>query len=266
MSEEGEVQVDEAVIQEASDQGWVPQDKYKGNPDHWVDAETFVKKGREIMPILRKNNETLLKELRSTKEQLNSFKQTADEFKKFQTEAHAKKVSDLEAQLANLKVAKREALEQGDHDRVIAIDDAVDIVKDRQREAKEAAKAPPPPPVQQGVDPTLQAWLDRNEWFGQDVKKTQRVNALGAALKQANPNLQGPAFLEALDAEIEEVLGSQSRQRPVSPVEGGNRPGGVGNSKHSYANLPADAKAACDRFVSQKLMTKEEYLNTYDWS
>jgi hypothetical protein len=265
MSEEGEVQVDEAVIQEASDQGWVPQDKYKGNPDHWVDAETFVKKGREIMPILRKNNETLLKELRSTKEQLNSFKQTADEFKKFQTEAHAKKVSDLEAQLANLKVAKREALEQGDHDRVIAIDDAVDIVKDRQREAKEEAKAPPPAPVPPQIDATLQAWLDKNDWFGVDVKKTQRVNALGESLKKSNPTLQGPAFLEALDTEIEEVFGSP-RQRVGSPVEGGNRPGGVGNSKHSYANLPADAKAACDRFVSQKLMTKEEYLNTYDWS
>jgi hypothetical protein len=30
--------------------------------------------------------------------------------------------------------------------------------------------------------------------------------------------------------------------------------------------LPEIAKAACDRFVKQKLMTKEAYVADYDWS
>ncbi|CAB4183418.1 hypothetical protein UFOVP1078_64, partial [uncultured Caudovirales phage] len=68
-------EVDASVIQEAVSQGWVSKDKYRGDEKDWVDAETFVKRGREILPILRKNNENLLKELNQTKENLKEFKQ-----------------------------------------------------------------------------------------------------------------------------------------------------------------------------------------------
>jgi hypothetical protein len=34
---------------------------------------------------------------------------------------------------------------------------------------------------------------------------------------------------------------------------------------HTYENLPADAKAACDRFVANGLTTKEQYVESYEW-
>src|SRR5574337_2116397 len=42
------------ILSEAMEQGWVPQDKWTGRPEEWSDAETFVRRGREINPILRK--------------------------------------------------------------------------------------------------------------------------------------------------------------------------------------------------------------------
>jgi hypothetical protein len=30
--------------------------------------------------------------------------------------------------------------------------------------------------------------------------------------------------------------------------------------------LPSEAKAACDRFVKQKLMTREQYVADFDWN
>jgi hypothetical protein len=72
--------VDEGVLKEATGQGWVPKEKFKGNEDDWVDASTFVKRGREILPILRKNNENLVRELNQTKASLQEFKLAADEF------------------------------------------------------------------------------------------------------------------------------------------------------------------------------------------
>ena len=50
---------DPTLEDRAAQMGWVPVDKFRGDPAHWVDAETFVKKGEEVMPILRANNRRL---------------------------------------------------------------------------------------------------------------------------------------------------------------------------------------------------------------
>ena len=45
MSQELEGQdgeVDQEVLNEAADLGWVPLDKFKGDPDKWVDAHECV--------------------------------------------------------------------------------------------------------------------------------------------------------------------------------------------------------------------------------
>ena len=37
----------------ARDMGWSPRDSWRGKAEDWIDAETFVKRGTEILPILR---------------------------------------------------------------------------------------------------------------------------------------------------------------------------------------------------------------------
>jgi hypothetical protein len=57
------------------------------------------------------------------------------------------------------------------------------------------------------------------------------------------------------------------KQNSSSRVESGSgRQGRSGGSSQSYDNLPAEAKAACDRFVKQKLMTREQYVADFDWN
>ena len=51
------------VEKEARLQGWVPKDEFRGKETDWIDADIFVQRGREINPILRKNNERITKEL-----------------------------------------------------------------------------------------------------------------------------------------------------------------------------------------------------------
>jgi hypothetical protein len=264
-------EVNESVLKEAESQGWVPKEKFRGDENDWVDADTFVKRGREIMPILRKNNENLLKELNTTKEQLKEFKKSADEFKKFQQQAHERKVSELNQQLEQLKNVRAQAISEGDGARVNAIDDAIDEVKEQTKQAKdearEAAKAPPPQPTQV-LDPTLQEWMGKHEWFGKDKKLTDWTTAAGEELRQQNPTLMGKAFLDRLDELLEDEFPHKfKKDKPLSPVESGSGRGRVtSNSKRSYENLPADAKAACDKFIKQGLMkSRDEYLALYEW-
>ena len=287
MSEENQQEVQQEVVQqevqqeapeapefesEARSQGWVAKEEFRGSENDWVDAETFVRRGREIMPILRKNNEKLLKELGEAKKAAEEARQAAREFREFQKDQFERKAKDLESQLDNLKQAKREAITQGDGDRVLAIDDAMDEVKEQRLEAKEELKAAEEkakevPQVTQ--DPFLNEWMDKNDWFGKDSRMTGVANGLGIEIRKENPNLVGKAFLEKLDQELSETFPDKfGKKRTPNPMEGspnGTARPSVSSGKKSYNALPAEARAACDRFTKQGLMTREQYVAEYDW-
>lgn len=276
MSEENNVdqqtEVNNEVIKEAEGQGWVPKERFRGDEKDWVDAETFVKRGREILPILRKNNESLVKELNLTKNQLAEFRQTAEEFKKYQKENYERKVKEYEQQIVNLKAARAQAISDGDGQKVNALDDYIDKIKDERDEAKEASKVEAKTSIDppSSIDPTLQSWLDRNSWFGKDKRLTAQTNALGEVLREEFPNLSGEAFLEKLDEALEEQfpdkVGSKKRKNESVVESGSGRGGRRSTGTKSYDNLPDDAKKACDKFVKQGLMTREAYVADYDWS
>jgi hypothetical protein len=262
------------VRQEAESQGWVPKERFRGNESDWVDADTFVKRGREILPILRKNNENLIKDLNSTKEQLKEFREAAEEFKKFQKEAYERKAQDYEKRILEIKESRAQAISDGDGQKVNALDDALDAAKDELKEAKQAVKdadkAPIETPASTEIDPGLQVWLDRNTWFGQDKRMTGIVNGIGESLRLEFPLLKGQAFLEKLDEVLAEEFPGKfgEKKSPSSRVESGSGRASRGSSSNAqtYDNLPSEAKAACDRFVKQKLMTREQYVADFDWN
>ena len=257
---------------EARAQGWVAAEEFRGSESDWVDAETFVRRGKEIMPILRKNNEKLLKELGEARKIAEEARESAKEFREYQKQQFEKKTKDLEGQLEQLKQAKRDAITQGDGDRAIAIDDAMDDLKEQRLEAKEdlkAAEEKAKEVPQFTQDPILNNWMEKNDWFGKDSRMTNIANGVGVTLRQEDPNLAGQAFLDKLDAELQEMFPEKfGKKRTPNPMEGspnGTARPSVSSGKKTYNNLPPEAKAACDKFVKQGLMTKEAYVAEYDW-
>ena len=275
-STEQEVQqLDPQVEKEARLFGWVPKEEFRGSESDWVDAEVFVKRGKEINPILRKNNELLMKKLDEKAKEIDSIKASVEEFKKFQKESFERKAAEYEIELAALKTKKREAIAAGNGDLVVDLDDQIDEIKEAQKEVKkEAEKKPEPTKTEAQVsvpeDPELQGWLGRNTWFGEDTEMTDVANGLGASVRRQFPHLTGRAFLDKLDEKIVEyfphkVLGNKAKGSAVDST--GNVRSGGGSGKKSYDNLPADAKEACDRFIANGwIKSKQEYVDTYDWS
>jgi hypothetical protein len=214
----------------------------------------------------------LLKELNEAKKAAEEARQAAREFREFQKDQFERKAKDLESQLEQLKVAKRDAITQGDGDRVLAIEDAMDELKDQRLEAKEELKAAEEKAKevpQVTADPFLNEWMDKNDWFGKDSRMTGVANGLGIEIRKENPSLTGKAFLDKLDQELTETFPDKfGKKRTPNPMEGspnGTARPSVNSGKKSYNTLPAEAKAACDRFVKQGLMTKEQYVAEYSW-
>jgi len=254
----------EAIEQEARAQGWVSKEEFHGPEEHWTDAETFVKRGNEINPILRKHNKELKSELEKVKLDAKEAIEAAKEFREYQKTEFEKKRKTLEAELAQLRAQRKDAISSGDGDTVDAIEQQMELVKEeaasiKEPEEKKPANTPPP------IDATLQSWLDKNDWYGVDEEVTEITNTLAASIRRKNPNIVGQDFLDALDERLIDRGIKKGKPVAVQSVEGNTGRRVASTSKKSYANLPADAKAACDKFVKQKLMTQEEYVEAYDF-
>jgi hypothetical protein len=185
----------ELAEQEASAgaKGWVPQDKYKGDPTKWVDAKTFNERGERF-------NNNLQKEIAQLKAQLDSFEGTKAAFKKFHEETIEKKNVELKEALTELRRQRSAAIRDGDDDAVTALEDRMEIVKAQQDEVKEVAEETPAARVGPNpVDPVLLEWIDDgNQWFNDDPKLRDYAIAIGEQLKQDGETIRGRKFLDKI--------------------------------------------------------------------
>lgn len=242
-------EVDEETLVEAKRQGWVPEEEFNGPEGKWVDAETFVKKGKEINALLRKDNEFL-------KREVSEMKSTMAEFKKFHAETEKRA---YERAMADLREQKKEAISAGDGEKVLEIDDAIDELKTARKEEKAAAPAP------NAIDPAFVAWQEENRWFGKDTELTAEANLIGEVVKRQNPTLIGTEFLDEVTKRVKrmypEKFTNANRSRP-NPVEGSTAKPAPSRGK-GFNDLPPEAKAACLKFEKQNLVTREQYLKEY---
>lgn len=257
---------------EASNLGWVPKDQFRGDPEKWSDAATFLERGKHILPILRKNNETLQGKLGATQAKVAELEalyqssqeaiQALKEYQTAETERHVKKAkADL---LDQLKEAKR----AGDVDTEVDIQTQIDELNQAQREAKVAKPAATEPVDKPAVDPAYTAWIAENDWFGKDRRLTALVVAEAEELRAdpANRNLVGKAFFEKAAANARAILEGTPTPRQ-SKVEGSGRSSGGGGAVRakSYSDLPEEAKEVCDRQAKGLVGAGKAFKTNAEW-
>jgi hypothetical protein len=277
IEEEEEVEEQEAVEESSDDteggeqqsgdydaraqrMGWVPKDKFRGDPSRWVDAKQFVERGESELPILRER-------LRNADEQLKELgelKETVKDFRGYMTKAEERAYKRARAELEDEKKAAKDA---GDFDRFEAVDGEI---KKLDADAKPAEvvddKSKQDDPMK---DPVYAGWSTDNQWFGSDPERTEYANSISSFLNRTMPHLRGRAFLDEVSKRVKKEFPDRfenPRRNGAPRVEGGGngapRKGGGGRT---YNDLPADAKAQCDRYVKQGVLKKEEYVRDYEW-
>lgn len=249
MREDGQEQQANPAEEKARAQGWVPKEDFKGDPAKWKDAETFVKHGEDILPVLKERNEHLVKEMQGMKQDFNKFVEYA---KKAEERAYQRAIADLE---------KRELQAVADQD--------VDAMQALQKERQDLFQNTPKlPEVKNEENPLMVAFKERNKWYESDPELTAEADALGAAFAQRN--MAYPALLakveETMKALHPEKFGNSRREQHPA-VEFSNDTGlPKKRNERTYENLPADAKAACEKFIQRGwVKDKEQYLANYEW-
>ena len=254
-------------VQKAAEaMGWIPPSRFKGDPERFIDADTYVKRGEEVLPIVREQNkrlhselDTLRRESAQTRQALEKAQKAIDQMEEVHSVATQKAVEkarqDLKSQLAA-------ASEAGDHEGVAELTDRLTKMPTIAA-AKPAAEAPAsqsftPPP-------DLAEWNAENPWFGTNKRKTSLALGIAQELRDAGETRQGRAFFDLVKEEVEKELAPAAP--PVDKVAGnrGGSEGGSSSARGGYASMPAEARAACDADSKRFVGEGKKYKTVADW-
>jgi len=265
-----------SVEQKAEQLGWVPKERFRGPEETWVDAETFVRRGEEILPIVNANNKRLQRELAETAKQVQELKGLVeagnDSLKAFQ-EFHTESLQRaLEQQRIELTQQLQDARNNGEAAAVVQLEDQLDDLKQQQKDLKVAQKAEaevkkPVPVTNTEVDPVFAAWNQENTWFGTDKRKTAYANAVALELREdpSKAHLTGRKFFDAVADEVKKVFEPDAGQQHERVEAGGRNSGSNSGRGRDYNSLPAEAKVACDRYAEKLVGKGRSFENLSDW-
>jgi hypothetical protein len=237
---------------EARTSGWVPQDAWKGPADRWVDAKTFIQRGEEYYPFVQAK---LKKEIGALKGEINELREGSKEFREFSEKAIERERKEKERVLSELEEARATAITNGDGKEAVRLE----------KEIREVEREPAPKP---GLPAETQAWLAENAWYTTDPVLKGIADGLSDVVATENPGLKGRAFLDKLREKVQTEVPHkfQNSRRETALTEDHQRKSSSKKGR-TYEDLPADARAACDKFVKQiPGYSKEKYIAQYDWS
>lgn len=244
-----------SIEDRARDMGWRPKEEFKGDEARWVDAETFVKKGEEILPIIRANAKKVEAENAALKNDLATLKKDVAEFRKYhsQTEkrAYERAIKDLETRQAeaveanDVKAVREITREIADLSKDVRTDDNGDDLKKTQQDA-------------------FASWVQDNPWFKTDTVLKGAALAIAdelAADGMVDPEKQLAEVAKRIRAEFPQKFENERRKAPAA-VEGSTPTRKAGKSR---ADLPPEARQQMDRWVKQGLLTEKQFLADYQW-
>lgn len=277
------------IEERAKRMGHVSKEEFRGDPDKWVDAQTFVDRAENQLPIMKGTltamekkmveQETLIRKLVDDNEKIKQSTEQFVEFsKKAEERAYKKAVAELQAkQRAAVESANTEEFDKAtaELDQMLKEHPAV---TGKQAEVK-PAEAKPAEAENKWLQPgVFEAWKDENDWYSKKPKMYAYAVQMDSFLAQNQPALSQKDRLAEITKLVKEEFPEywENPRRKAAAVEG-SETGATGpgsNGKHSYADLPPTAKAMCDEWAGKDgkgtgtlgpKFTREQYLASYQW-
>lgn len=253
--------IEPTVEERAKEFGWNPD--YQG-PNKKT-AEEFLKFGEQRAPLLKKENDRLKEQMATMQKSYQNMMETSAATIKKQKEDNEKRIADLE-------VAKKDARENLDVEKLESVVNEQNALRDENKKLEQAA-----PPI----DPTVTLWAQENEDY---IKKVQSDPVLlkyqdAVALENREALLKLPP--RARFEEIQRLVMQDMAHKFTNPnrdeapqVNTTNRTPTMKKptvDKFTLANLPKAEREAYDLIVKasrfktndEKKAFEERYLENY---
>lgn len=245
--------------------GWKPKDQWEGNPEDHRSAKEFLDRGELLGKLRSQGNE-----LREMKDQLRFLSE------------HQRKTyqAGYEQGLKELKAAKVDALERGDHAAVVEIEDRIDDTK----QAIQAMKQVPQKPQSNQVEPTeiTKAWVSRNSWYMSDRTMRNVANQIAVDFAhEHNGQVSEQAIYEHIDREIKRIRpdlyeAPKTKPQAAAPSPDGESRRGTptakgGNTRNSasgefaslIASFPAHERRMAENLVQNGYVSEEQFVKDF---
>lgn len=223
--------------EQARAQGWVPKEEFDGDEHRWVDAGEFLRRGELFEKIGHQS-----KKIKELEDAIGHFK------------GHTKKVEEAayKRALEELRAQKKEALIEGDADKVIEIDEKIDEVRETRAQSQEN-----PQPQAQAEHPVFTYWKTRNGWYERHADMHSWADTRGMQLREQGADPM--TVLNTLEKEVKEKFSNRfenPNRSKAANVEGGS--GRQGASPKSKYSPTADEVSIAKRFVRTGLYKNEQ--------
>lgn len=247
----------------ALDMGWVPEEKYNGDPEKWTDAKTFLKNATTIEKKQRVTIERLENEM---KEMKGDFKKSLD----FQKKLHQQ---DLQTQRDELMTKKREAIVEADLETVDKIDKKLKDIDDAERESDESASTD----VEPELEKVYNDWLDSNSWYDDDKALRRKADLISKGLSAdlqdelaRSPVIGYKKLLQSVSDEMADTIEQKKalKKAPTTTtttetISGKQHKTNSNIKKHTTADLSEEERRIGQRFIDQGLFKNmDEYLDS----
>lgn len=278
----------------ATQMGWLPQEQFRGNPDNWVPAETFVRMAEESLPhakgTIKMMERRMAQQAEVLKEQTDRIAAMQQDMQEFVQVSRGAEQRAYEKAKKELMAQQRRAKDEGDMPAFVEATEKLDglIAEHPVTTGKEikvgATDAKPKSPDDEyrewmAAEPTAyDDWKAENTWFEEDPDMFAYAQQMDQFLQTKH------GFKLARSKRLEELTKLVKKRFPDrfgnparatgSPVEGdtGGTPSGGGGK--TYTDLPPDAKKQCDKWTGSdgkgekgtiSGLTRADYLASYKW-
>lgn len=250
---EQQQQVAPEIEARAREMGWVPKDRYRGDPANWRPADEFVRRGEEILPFVQKRARDLEEKLAEQEKAfqtklaaLERMSKRGIEMAREQTRLKYEEIEDKAAELGDTKALrearakKAEAMKAFDEE-----EDAREADKPKGAAKEDTASA----------DPVAMQWAKDNPWYS---RSAMLHGAADEIFDEVTAEMPGASMQERLDevtARVNEMFperfgGRRNGAQRTQAVEGaGSRDGGTVNGGSAWSKLPAEFKKQGDELI-----------------
>lgn len=249
----------------ARQMGWVPKEEFRGPPDLWRDADEFVRRGEEVLPIVRAN---LSKAERKVAELESKLQTVTTEFSDRVARLDRATAAGIKQRIdgihAYYEQEKRKAVEVGDIEKYDALNrQHVEQVGAAREEAEEITRLPQrkaEPTLAPDIKQTVESWVGKHQqagWWGNDREMTETAIAIHVALRNAKPDQPIPDNLEEVERRLaklypDKISTKETTREPAPTVESGSRRPGTAQPKgKGWADIPAEDRKQAEKFITR---------------